>query len=179
MGHLTLISEDVIQALQHYPPDLRIILSQYAPQPEWDNYVGGRYHETKEQDQLQLGGGKPAVPVGGAAQRGPRYVDEADAAAAPGAGVATPPASGSGEAAASQGTFVRTGRLTRESSADFSASGLQPPEEEGSAAAGSAPQVRHVLIECLAPHLIMSTVRKIPRATDVKLCSLSWGRWFR
>ena len=33
MGHLTLISEDVIGALEHLPPDLRLQIGQYAPQP--------------------------------------------------------------------------------------------------------------------------------------------------
>ena len=50
MGHLTLISEDVIGALEHLPPDLRLQIGQYAPQPEWDDYVTGRYKETKKKD---------------------------------------------------------------------------------------------------------------------------------
>ncbi|KAF8323646.1 SIT4 phosphatase-associated protein-domain-containing protein [Cantharellus anzutake] len=61
MGHLTLISEDVISALSHYPRELMERLSQYAPQPEWDQYVSGRFQETKERDASQLGGGKPLI----------------------------------------------------------------------------------------------------------------------
>ncbi len=64
MGHLTLISEDVISALSHYPFELTDQLSQYAPQPEWDQYVSGRFQETKERDTSQLGGGKPVVLPG-------------------------------------------------------------------------------------------------------------------
>ncbi|KAF8801647.1 SAPS-domain-containing protein [Phlegmacium glaucopus] len=66
MGHLMLISEDVITALARFPPDLRLIIIQYAPEPEWDQYVTGRYNETKEEDARLLGGGKPVVVGKGA-----------------------------------------------------------------------------------------------------------------
>ncbi|KAF9557124.1 SAPS-domain-containing protein [Agrocybe pediades] len=61
MGHLMLISEDVITAMARFPPDLRLIIIQYAPEPEWDEYVTGRYNETKKEDSRLLGGGKPVV----------------------------------------------------------------------------------------------------------------------
>jgi serine/threonine-protein phosphatase 6 regulatory subunit 3 len=61
MGHLTLISEDVIMALEHFPPDLKQIIEECAPQPAWDDYVRGRYKETKKKDTSLLGGGKPTV----------------------------------------------------------------------------------------------------------------------
>ncbi|KAF8343306.1 hypothetical protein F5887DRAFT_1212353 [Amanita rubescens] len=61
MGHLTLIAEDVLVTLERYPPDLREALIKYAPVPEWEEYVKGRYNETKERDSSMLGGGKPAV----------------------------------------------------------------------------------------------------------------------
>ncbi|KAG2019771.1 phosphatase associated protein [Coprinopsis cinerea AmutBmut pab1-1] len=61
MGHLTLIAEDVISALEHFPPELRLTIIQYAPEEEWDRYVKGRYKETKANDTKLLGGGKPAV----------------------------------------------------------------------------------------------------------------------
>jgi serine/threonine-protein phosphatase 6 regulatory subunit 3 len=61
MGHLMLISEDVITALARFPPDLRLIIIQYAPEPEWDQYVTGKYNETKEEDARPLGGGKPVL----------------------------------------------------------------------------------------------------------------------
>ncbi|KZT23975.1 SAPS-domain-containing protein [Neolentinus lepideus HHB14362 ss-1] len=78
MGHLTLISEDVIGALQHYPADLRLIIGSCAPQPAWDEYVLGRYNETKKNDTSLLGGGKPVLGQG--VQRNGQHwkVDEAE-----------------------------------------------------------------------------------------------------
>ena len=78
MGHLTLIAEDVLVTLDRYPPDLREILVRYAPVPEWEEYVSGRYSETKERDTSLLGGGKPAVT--GTTQRAfsKWHVDEDD-----------------------------------------------------------------------------------------------------
>lgn len=61
MGHLTLISEHVVTALERFPPDLRLIIQQFAPEPEWDEYVTGRYDETRQRDARLLGGGKPVV----------------------------------------------------------------------------------------------------------------------
>ncbi|KDQ19756.1 hypothetical protein BOTBODRAFT_142481 [Botryobasidium botryosum FD-172 SS1] len=81
MGHLTLISEDIVNAFAHYPPELTSILSEFAPQPEWDEYIDGKYQETKKKDTSQLGGGKPAVMLGGGAlHRMPSRVDEEDRA---------------------------------------------------------------------------------------------------
>ena len=51
MGHLTLISEDVITALQHYPPDLKLRLAKYAPQPDWDaalDDIDEEFYEDKD-----------------------------------------------------------------------------------------------------------------------------------
>jgi hypothetical protein len=64
MGHLTQISEDVINSFAHYPPDLSAILRKFAPQPDWNLYVSGRFQETKDRDSSQLGGGKPVVTPG-------------------------------------------------------------------------------------------------------------------
>ncbi|KAJ3977222.1 SIT4 phosphatase-associated protein-domain-containing protein [Lentinula raphanica] len=69
MGHLTLISEDVLTALDRYPASLRDEIMQYAPKGEgtdprkgsWDDYVTGRFRETKVRDTRLLGGGKPAT----------------------------------------------------------------------------------------------------------------------
>ena len=79
MGHLTLISEDVISALRHYPEDLAAVLRQYAPQPAWDQYVNGSYLETKKRDTRLLGGGKPVIAPGTGFPKG-RWakVDEED-----------------------------------------------------------------------------------------------------
>lgn len=64
MGHLTLISEDIVSAFDHYPTDVIDIVSKFAPRPEWDQYVSGKYKETKDKDTSQLGGGKPVVGLG-------------------------------------------------------------------------------------------------------------------
>lgn len=64
MGHLTLLAEDVISALDRFPPDLQsLILTTYAPQPEWEEYVKGRFTETKKKDRCALGGPKPSSGV--------------------------------------------------------------------------------------------------------------------
>ena len=78
MGHLTLISEDVITALDHFPPDLKQIIEEHAPQPAWDNYVRGRYKETRKKDTSLLGGGKPTVVASLARPAGQWKVDEED-----------------------------------------------------------------------------------------------------
>ncbi|CUA70095.1 Extragenic suppressor of kinetochore protein 1 [Schizosaccharomyces pombe 972h-] [Rhizoctonia solani] len=65
MGHLILIADDIVAALEHYPHSLLEALSPYVPQPDWDNFVAGQYKETKERDMSQLGGGKPAVSAMG------------------------------------------------------------------------------------------------------------------
>lgn len=79
MGHLTLISEDVINALEHYPEDFASMLRQFAPQPAWSHYVDGAYREAKNKDASLLGGGKPALPSGANLQKGKwAKVDEAD-----------------------------------------------------------------------------------------------------
>ena len=78
MGHLTLISEDVITALDQFPPDLKQIIESSAPQPGWDDYVRGRYKETRKKDTSLLGGGKPAVVASLARPAGQWKVDEED-----------------------------------------------------------------------------------------------------
>jgi hypothetical protein len=87
MGHLTLISEDVITALAIFPPELSSVLSQHAPQPQWDSYISGRFRETKDRDSSQLGGGKPLVTPGQIASGGfgthAAAVDEADSISPP------------------------------------------------------------------------------------------------
>ncbi|PPQ76470.1 hypothetical protein CVT26_012907, partial [Gymnopilus dilepis] len=78
MGHLMLISEDVITAMARFPPDLRLIIIQYAPEPEWDNFVTGRYNETKKEDSRLLGGGKPVIRSSIARNPAQWKVDEDD-----------------------------------------------------------------------------------------------------
>lgn len=131
MGHLTLISEDVIGALEHFPPDLRLVAAQYAPQPEWDEYVTGRYKETKRKDTSLLGGGKPAVAPGMRNGSATQWkVDEADT------GVATTvvgSAHGDNPVQEMKGEFRRTPKM-REASADFGAGHMEEEDDEFSTA---------------------------------------------
>ena len=80
MGHLTLISEDVLTALEHSSPDLRLVITKFTPQPEWDDYVTGRYQETKNKDTSLLGGGKPALSMTRPGSAASWKVDEQDIA---------------------------------------------------------------------------------------------------
>jgi len=118
MGHLTLISEDVIGALEHFPPDLRLLAAQYAPQPEWDEYVTGRYKETKKKDTILLGGGKPVVAPGMRNGSAAWKVDEADTGAAPGRAAQQDGEDGEDGEGQMKGEFRRTTKI-REGSADF------------------------------------------------------------
>ena len=81
MGHLTLISEDVITTLEHFPPDLRQVIEEHAPQPAWDEYVRGRYKETKKKDTSLLGGGKPTLTANASRPAAQWKVDEEDRSA--------------------------------------------------------------------------------------------------
>ncbi|KAF9010875.1 SAPS-domain-containing protein [Hymenopellis radicata] len=80
MGHLQMISEDVLIALESFPPEARLLIIQYAPDPDWDEYVTGRYLETKKRDSMLLGGGKPVIGSGFRTGGAGRWkVDEEDA----------------------------------------------------------------------------------------------------
>ncbi|KAF9242109.1 SIT4 phosphatase-associated protein-domain-containing protein [Melanogaster broomeanus] len=132
MGHLTLMSEDVIAALEHFSPDLRLIIEQYAPQPAWNDYVTGRYKETKTRDTSLLGGGKPAV--GSAPRAGVRWaVDEEDAKAT------VAPSNGT---SGIKGEFKRnTGaRPAREASADFGPAPMEDEDDEDDDHGAGPPQ---------------------------------------
>jgi serine/threonine-protein phosphatase 6 regulatory subunit 3 len=133
MGHLTLMSEDIISTLPEYVPALRIVLSQTAPVPDWEEYVTGRFSETKQKDTSLLGGGKPVVAPG-AARMVARMVDEAEDSSTN----APDPDEGS-----SRGEFRRaTGsRPTRESSADFGPLPIRDDEDDDD---GASAQVSHV-----------------------------------
>ena len=133
MGHLTLISEDVITAMQHYPPDLRLIIAQLAPQPDWDEYVNGRYNETKRRDSSLLGGGKPIVAPGSNRSALRWKIDEADSSTMVSA---MRPENGgvsmNGMHEPLKGEFRRTGsgRPVRESSADFGPAPMEDDEDD-------------------------------------------------
>ena len=132
MGHLTLISEDVISALEHYPRDLRLSIAQFAPQPAWDEYVTGRYDETKKKDTSLLGGGKPVVAAG-PARAGARWkVDEEDI-----------PSAGSSTRGNLNGELNRTEgrRQVRENTADFGPVPMEDENEIDSVGSSGPPQV--------------------------------------
>lgn len=135
MGHLTQVAEDVIGALEHYPPNLRMVIEQFAPQPAWQEYVTGRFNETKERDTSLLGGGKPAVTS--ASRAGGRWtVDEEDSASL-NAGMNV----GSG----TTGEFRRAvgTRATKATTADF---GPAPMDDDNDSGSGP-PQVRPSLVD--------------------------------
>ncbi|KAG6885879.1 hypothetical protein C0993_008398 [Termitomyces sp. T159_Od127] len=144
MGHLTLMAEDVISALEHFPPELRLVLITYAPSPGWDDYVVGRYNETKRKDMRQLGGGKPLV-VPGAAKNVSRWkVDEGDPDVISPTSAFSPVTGG--EFSQPRGEFKRTmgARPVRENTADFGpAAMMEEPEED------QASHVREVLFAVL------------------------------
>lgn len=144
MGHLTLISEDVIGALEHFPPDLRLQINQYAPQPDWDEYVTTQYRETKKKDTSLLGGGKPVIAPGIRSGTSQWKVDEADAenskAAALQAGDRADEKAGDEEMGGMTGEFKRNVRTTREVSADFGAAPMDDDDDEGFHSSG-APHV--------------------------------------
>ncbi|KAF7337855.1 Extragenic suppressor of kinetochore protein 1 [Mycena venus] len=139
MGHLTLIAEDVLTALERFPTELRDALAGYAPQPAWDEYVKGRYHETKRRDAELLGGGKPVVRSGAAATGGTTRwkVDEEDTTGTTtltggeaGAGGAAS-SGGSASGANGRGEFRRatSARPRRENSADFGPAPMEDDDE--------------------------------------------------
>lgn len=140
MGHLTLISEDVITALEHFPPDLRLTIAKFAPQPDWDEYVTGRYNETKKRDQALLGGGKPVVSAGSSRPGSSQWkVDEEDTSGGGGGGQGGGGGSDGGASSVEadmQGEFRRStgARPTRESSADFGPAPIEEDDEDFSPA---------------------------------------------
>ncbi|KAF7300923.1 hypothetical protein MKEN_01319100 [Mycena kentingensis (nom. inval.)] len=128
MGHLTLIAEDVLTALERFPTELRNQIASFAPQPDWDEYVQGRYNETKRRDAELLGGGKPVIKNGmgaGAGAATARWkVDEEDA------GGATATLSGDHSAPPGMEMSFRRASSAR-------------PRREGSADFGSAPMMEN------------------------------------
>ncbi|KAI6150246.1 SIT4 phosphatase-associated protein-domain-containing protein [Pisolithus tinctorius] len=124
MGHLTLMSEDVITALEHYPPELRLMIERHAPHPDWSEYVTGRYNETKKRDTSLLGGGKPNV---NAPRPGARWaVDEEDTKSM---STAAPTTNGNSML---KGEFRRaaTAKPSRETSADFGPAPIDEDEDD-------------------------------------------------
>lgn len=151
MGHLTLMSEDVISALEHYPADLRAVIAPYAPVPAWEEYVHGRYHETKKKDTALLGGGKPVIAPG---QRGVAVArwkaDDNEAAAAAAAAM-----DGGGELTKSVG-----GHPTRAQTADFGPAEVDDDEDDEDDD-DTSPQVSVVLAGSICGSGLMRTERSL------------------
>lgn len=171
MGHLMLISEDVITALARFPPDLRLIIIQHAPEPEWDQYVTGRYNETKEEDARPLGGGKPIVVGNGVRGGGVMQwkVDENDldvGGSGTGGGEAGDGNGGGGGGGGFRGEFRRassvgpsSGHVT--STADFGPAPMDEDEDDDdddSVLPGRAPHVCIYISLCTAGFLLRLTL---------------------
>ncbi|KAJ3514203.1 hypothetical protein NLJ89_g2505 [Agrocybe chaxingu] len=149
MGHLMLISEDVITAMARFPPDLRLIIIQYAPEPEWDQFVTGRYNETKQEDNRLLGGGKPVIKTA------PRSVSQwkvdEDDVAADAVNLSAP--GGIGENAQSgsvRGEFRRAGGASPgvRSTADFGPAPMdEEDDDEDNVSSGRAPHFARYLAQ--------------------------------
>jgi serine/threonine-protein phosphatase 6 regulatory subunit 3 len=148
MGHLMLISEDVITAMARLPPDLRLVIIQYAPEPEWDQYVTGRYNETKKEDSRLLGGGKPVIkPNTGA--RGVTHwkVDEDEMGMDVGGGGSSSGSGGVGNSSNGGGSGVR-GEFRRAASvgpptltADFGPAPMDDDDDHDNVSSSRAPHV--------------------------------------
>lgn len=131
MGHLTLMSEDVITALERFPPELRLIMIEFAPDPEWDHYVTGRYKETKRRDTRVLGGGKPVVAPGATRNITRWKIDEDDG---------PPETNGDGDSRETKGELRRAGGHPARQSADFGPAPVHDEEDDDES--NSAPHVR-------------------------------------
>ncbi|KAF9261231.1 SAPS-domain-containing protein [Marasmius fiardii PR-910] len=70
MAHLHRLTEAVLECLTRYPPELRLILIQYAPDPGWDEYITTTFQNTRDDNSKPLGGGKPDISAGGLVGRG-------------------------------------------------------------------------------------------------------------
>lgn len=176
MGHLTLISEDVLTALEHSSPDLRLVIMKFTPQPEWNDYVTGRYQETKNKDTSLLGGGKPALSMTRPGSAASWKVDEQDiATSAPGTSLS---AGGSGSnavgavkeiasrVAESQKEFRKSAAERREISTHFDpGAGDEPGPSSGGGQAGTS----RVGIRLLASFRPSPTLTSIFFVADVQV----------
>jgi serine/threonine-protein phosphatase 6 regulatory subunit 3 len=138
MGHLTLISDDVISTLEGSPADLLAELKRHVPEPAWSEYVQGPFHQTKERDSVLLGGGKPALAPGYRGGPGGEFTGKWDELASkPGHTAMPSPATEGGSGSGSGGgDFHRstTGKPTKENTADFGPSHSRQREGSDDAA---------------------------------------------
>jgi hypothetical protein len=169
MGHLTLIAEDVITALEHFPPELRLLIIQYAPEEEWDRYVTGRYLETKANDTRLLGGGKPVVASRNISQW---KVDE-DEMSSDGAGGSSASRSG---AMKSEFRRVQSGSELPRNTAHFLPTSIEEEEEDEDDDSTRAAHVRQFSFPQLVTLMTGGNpcypplVRALPGARDALVC---------
>lgn len=75
MGHLVLISEDIVKFFQRCPADLLAIIKETFIESEWESFVEGSYTDSKAKDNYVLGGGKPRTTTMSSATGGSNKSD--------------------------------------------------------------------------------------------------------
>ncbi len=63
MGHVTLITDEVVKFLENCPAGLKPDIEQTFAQSEWEAYRDGPFRVTKERDLQPLAGGRVAPPA--------------------------------------------------------------------------------------------------------------------
>lgn len=155
MGHLMLISEDIITAMARFPPDLRLDIIHYAPEPEWDQYVTGKYNQTKQEDSRLLGGGKPVVKSGFTKSVTQWKVDEDELSS----DTKTTAGGNSTTATSVKGEFKRTSSQSSSvtQTADFGPPPMDEDDDEDNISSGRPPHVRKISLCQPGPCLIHLT----------------------
>jgi serine/threonine-protein phosphatase 6 regulatory subunit 3 len=165
MGHLMLISEDVITAMSRFPPDLRLNIIQYAPEPEWEQFVTGRYNETKQEDNRLLGGGKPVVK-----SNVPRAVTEWKVDEGEMESSATRSESGMSSA------FRKSNSASVKQTADFGPPPISMDDEDDTDTPSRAPQVSFFVAQFSSLLTCYTSVRSIPGPGDGRCFRPIWRR---
>ncbi|KZP10831.1 hypothetical protein FIBSPDRAFT_962733 [Athelia psychrophila] len=113
--------------------------------PAWDEYMTGRYNETKNDASL-LGGGKPVVSANGARNMARWKVKEEEStAASPAAG----PSRGGVVELKSEFKRTSTAKPARESSVDFGPAPMDDEEEEEEGGSSGPPHFARYLVQGL------------------------------
>lgn len=59
MGHLTFISDEIMKLFEGYPETIVLVIKDEIDMEGWNAYCNGELKETKDRDQLPLGGLRP------------------------------------------------------------------------------------------------------------------------
>lgn len=59
MGHLTFISDEIMKLFEGYPETIVLLIKDEIDMEGWNAYCNGELKETKDRDQLPLGGLRP------------------------------------------------------------------------------------------------------------------------